>query len=293
MRPNAWTSFRDFLQAQFCYLMFITPLHFPLEKKYREFAKMACEFMDMKRHKLIHEEYPRPYVLHHFLSKSPSPTPHKKILITHGWMSRAAYMVRLIKALHHEGYEVYALDFPAHGESKGIQLHWIDAVAIIKHTLNTYGPFYGIIGHSFGGSMLLNALNLAGQFTDWQLDHKPERAVLIASPTQMRFPVKALARRFKLTGAAYLHFRQLIYQQAAINIKHIGLRQFIAQKPQTHFLCIHGEEDATVHPKQSIDFCLQYKSAELSLLARADHVSVLMDERVERRICDFLASYKS
>lgn len=56
-------------------------------------------------------------------------------------MSRAAYMVRLIRLLHKEGYEVYAIDFPAHGEAKGIQLPWTDAIAIIKETINQFGIF--------------------------------------------------------------------------------------------------------------------------------------------------------
>lgn len=285
MMTNSLTYIRDLLHAQFCYQMFITPIHLPIEKKYREFAKMACEFMEGRRSEVIHQELPRHHVLHRFIPdhiENP-----KKILITHGWMSRAAYMVRLIRALHQQGYEVYALDFPAHGEAKGVQLPWTDAVAILKETINKHGPFYGVIGHSFGGSMLLNTLNLAGQLPEWQLDYKPERAVLIASPTQMRSPVNSIARRFKLSGHGYLQLRQLIHQQAEIDLKCIRLRHFISQKPDTQFLCIHGEQDSTINPKESIVFCNQYSNAKLSLLPEADHVSVLMDERVEQQIGEF------
>lgn len=138
--------------------------------------------------------------------------------------------------------------------------------------------------------MLLNTLNLAGQLPEWQLHNKPERAVLIASPTHMRSPVNSIARRFKLTGHGYLQLRQLIRQQAEIDINLIRLRHFTMQNPDTSFLCIHGEQDSTIDPRESVNFCQQYKNANLSLLPDADHVSVLMDERVEKLVCDFLDS---
>lgn len=75
-----------------------------------------------------------------------------------------------------------------------MQLPWTDAVAILRDTINQYGPFYAVIGHSFGGSMLLNTLNVSGQLPDWQLKYKPECAILIASPTQMRSPVNRIAK---------------------------------------------------------------------------------------------------
>lgn len=286
MITTSLTHVKDILHAQFCYQIFITPLHLPIEKEYRNFAKLACEFMEGKRTEVIHQEYPRHHVLHHFIPEKNSKA--KKILITHGWMSRAAYMARLIDTLHQQGYEVYALDFPAHGEAKGLQLPWIDAVAVLKETINQHGPFYGVIGHSFGGSMLLNTLNIAGQFPEWELKHKPERVVLLASPTQMRNPVNHVAKKLKLSGHGYLQLRNLIQQQAKMNLNRVSLRYFVSQMPNIPFLCIHGELDETISPKESVLFCQTYQNADLCLLPNVNHVTVLMDERVERSVSDFL-----
>lgn len=277
---------RDVLHAQFCYQVFITPIHLPIEKEYRSFARLACSIMEDSRSEVIHEQTPRHHVLHRFIPEAEAN--NKKILITHGWMSRAAYMVRLINSLHHKGYEVYALDFPAHGEAKGLQLPWTDAVAVINKTLNDHGPFYGVIGHSFGGSMLLNTLNLAGQLPELRLNHKPERAVLIASPTQMRGPINHVAKKLKLSGNGYLLLRHLMQGQAKINLNRVHLNHFVSQMPNIPFLCIHGELDKTVNTRESIRFCRTYQNADLRILSDADHVSVLMDARVERLVCDFL-----
>lgn len=284
MFTNPLTVMKDFLHAQFCYQLFITPLPLPLEKEYQDFAQRACEFIITKRTRLIDCQTPRHHVIHHFAQN----TPHaKKILITHGWMSRAAYMVRLIRYLHQQGYEIYALDFPAHGEAKGLQLTWTDSVMILKETLNNLGPFYAVIGHSFGGSMILNTLNLANQFAEWQINTLPERAVLIASPTNMRTPVSKLARRLKLSGNGLLLLKKVIQQRSKTSISHLNFRH-LASKATTPILCIHGTDDITIAPKESIAFCQHYPHASLALLSGVDHVGVLIDKRVEKMVNNFL-----
>ncbi|WP_058502970.1 alpha/beta hydrolase [Legionella israelensis] len=280
------TEARNFLHAQLCYQLFITPLHLPVEKQYRHFASRACEYFEDKRSEAIHQQYPRHHIIHHF-AQAHRPQA-KKILIAHGWMSRAAYMIRLTHTLHQQGYDVYIPDFPAHGEAKGFQLPWTDAVLILKNIINQFGPFYAVIGHSFGGSMLLNTLNLAGQLPDWQLKYTPERFILIASPTRMRSPVHRLARRFKLNGAGFQCLRDVIYQQADIDPRLVRLQNFLVQGRTIPFLCIHGEKDLTVHPKESIIFCRNYHHGELKMLKDATHVSVLLDERVEQHASEFL-----
>lgn len=286
MFANKLTEFRDFLHAQLCYQLFITPIHLPIEKEYRDFARRACRFFVENRSRIIKFDTPRHHVIHHFAQVK---NPHaKKILLAHGWISRAAYMARLIRALHWQGYQIYALDFPAHGEAKGVQLPWTDAVSILKQTLNRLGPFYAVIGHSFGGSMLLNTLNLASQFPEWSLDIEPERVVLISSPTRMRTPVCQMARRLKLSAKGFFFLRGLFRQHAITELKNLDFRHYINQS-KTPFLCIHGEDDDSIMPIESSIFCEQYPHASLALLPGANHVSVLIDERVENRVCQFLA----
>lgn len=285
MLANSLTEFKDFIHAQLCYQLFITPIHLPIEKQYRDFAHKACEFFLEKRTEAIDCDTPRHHVIHHFASINHSQA--KKVLIAHGWMSRAAYMVRLVHALNQQGFDVYALDFPAHGEAKGVQLPWTDAVLLLKQILNNFGPFYAVIGHSFGGSMILNTLNLASQFSEWRIDSEPERVVLIASPTRMRTPVGKLARRFKLSGKGLRQLREVFRQHAMTDLKRLDFRHYISHA-KTPFLCIHGEEDESITPTESTIFCQQYPHAYLALLPGADHVSVLMDERVEKTVCQFL-----
>lgn len=277
----------DTIQALISYQLFITPLPGSIGKEYQSFAERACRFIAKNRTTVIRGTHPRPYIIHQFAQLN---NPHaKKILITHGWMSRAAYMVRFIRALHYQGYDVFALDFPAHGEAKGWQLPWIDAVTIIRDTINHYGPFEGLIGHSFGGSMLLVTLILSNELLEWRLKQTPNSAVLLASPTSFRMPVFSLARRLGLNSSALKQLKKVISEKAKTELKTINFRRLI-DACHIPILCIHGKEDLTVNPQESIRFCQEYPHASLTLFPEMDHVEVLIDERVEKRVCHFLGT---
>lgn len=286
MTVSSLTQILDGIHAYISYQILITPLRLPLIKKYRDFSRKACESLEQERSTLIRKQTPLHYVLHRFTPVINGNA--KKILIAHGWMSRAAYMIRWIQVLYQQGYEIYALDFPGHGDAKNAQLTCIDAISIMREVINIHGPFYGIIGHSFGGLASLNTLSLATQLPEWQLNYYPERVVLVAAPTSMRGLIGSIARRLRLSQKAYLQLLQRFTQCTVIDPKRIELSKFIAQSYNIPFLCIHGEHDETVSLKEPRIFCSKYKNATLSILANADHVSVLMDKRVEALISEFL-----
>jgi pimeloyl-ACP methyl ester carboxylesterase len=135
--------------------------------------------------------------------------------------------------------------------------------------------------------MLLNALNLANQYPEWQINYEPEHVILMAAPTRMRTPVGRLARQLKLNSNGYLLLKKIFREQTNIDLKHLDFHRYTSSS-KTPFLCIHGEDDRSITPEESILFCQHYPHAVLSLLPGVDHESILVDERVERMICDFL-----
>lgn len=284
MLTSKLKDLRDFFHAQFCYHLFVTPVGAPIEKQYRKIAMLACEYLQNERTEVLEYLKPRPHVIHRFSQANPNA---KKILILHGWMSRAAYMARLIRALHQKGYDIYALDFPAHGDAKGMQLPWTDAAKLVKEIINTKGPFYGIIGHSFGGSMVLSTLNIANRYNDWEIKHMPEKVILLASPTRLRTPLLPMARQFKLSKKGYLNLRKIFLKKTVIDLREIGFHHYV-KGGNIPVLCVHGEDDIVIPPVDSLAFCQQYPHGMLSIMPGVDHVNILFDERVADKITVFL-----
>lgn len=104
------------------------------------------------------------------------------VLLVHGWTGRAAFMSAFIEPLRAAGFDVVALDLPGHGLSSGRRLHLPLGVAALHAAQATFGPFQGLVAHSFGGA-------IATSFVAGAVPRFPaapvDRLVLIASPSSM------------------------------------------------------------------------------------------------------------
>lgn len=82
-----------------------------------------------------------------------------RALLVHGWGGAAAQMTAFVEPLRSLGFQVIALDLPAHGRSAG-------SVASVKHfepciaqAAGTYGNMQAVIAHSLGASAVTFALS--------------------------------------------------------------------------------------------------------------------------------------
>lgn len=268
------------VHAWFCLHVSNIPLPYPIPKQYKSKLKLAEDHLLKIRHKRITQQTPRPHVIHVF---KPDGTSKGKILVTHGWMSRSVYMMGIIDALHRAGYTVYALDFPAHGESKGIQVKWFESVQTITEAQKNFGPFDAAIGHSYGGSMLLCAFCLADYFHVTQFS----KIALIAAPTTVTSPIKRAARRLKLNRYSYRLFRQWMHSEHNIDVK--LLKPYDKAKAgNTKFLAIHGENDTIIPTQESIRFCHSNPNAKLRLEPDLNHNNVLFSDQTYQDLLSFI-----
>ncbi len=104
------------------------------------------------------------------------------VALIHGWTGRAAFMSAFVEPLNAAGFDVVALDLPGHGHSSGRTLHVPLGIAALQALHWEFGPWTGIVAHSFGGA-LANVLVAGGvpRFPAIAV----ERMVLIATPSSM------------------------------------------------------------------------------------------------------------
>ncbi len=74
----------------------------------------------------------------------------KKIFLAHGFNSNAARWRILCNMLLKEGYQVIALDVPAHGNSDWSRVNGILYAQVIQQVINQFKPNI-VVGHSFAG----------------------------------------------------------------------------------------------------------------------------------------------
>lgn len=90
-------------------------------------------------------------------------TGSRKILLTHGWSSKAAdFSALLEELLKLEDLEIIAFDAPGNGSSPAELSNLILYIEAIKKIINQYGAPSTVIGHSLGAMANVIALQQAG-----------------------------------------------------------------------------------------------------------------------------------
>lgn len=108
--------------------------------------------------------------------------PSETVFVVHGWGSRTEHMLPIIEALRAAGRAVVAIDLPGHGASSGRKLNMAIAVEAVDAAWRQFGPFATMIGHSFGGAVIVNAA--AGSVAHVPA-RKPDRLLTISAPNSL------------------------------------------------------------------------------------------------------------
>lgn len=125
------------------------------------------------------------------------------VLVVHGWASRSEHMLAIIDGLRQSGRPVVAIDLPGHGRSSGRTLTVPMGVQAVEAAWARFGPFETMIGHSFGGVVIVNAAQGSVRNIPAM---RPEKLVLIAAPASIPKLFAAVGAFFGLSRLAQAAF---------------------------------------------------------------------------------------
>lgn len=160
----------------------------------------------------------------------------KKVLILHGFESRAYNFDAYIKPLTKKGFEVIAIDAPAHGNSEGKRLILPDYIDTIRLVEEKFGPFTGIMGHSFGGL----ALGLYLENIPHTMD---KRIALIAPATETTTAIDSFFRFLQLGKELRTAFDEHIRNISGKDPAFYSLKRVLPLQSKHRFLWVHDLED--------------------------------------------------
>lgn len=201
--------------------------------------------------------------------------PHK-ILLMHGWESRATQMYSIAEPLVAAGFEVIAIDAPLHGKSAGTKANPL----VFAHTIHTanqaLGPFYGAIGHSMGAAALAIAKSKGADLG---------RYVLISSPACLYDTLYAFAKFMGLSEKCTQLFIQYVEAEVGEPSKALD----VGNAMQDHAACmlIHSKDDLEV-PYTSM-LAIKNKSSQTRVFSadKLGHRKIVRDESITNLIKDF------
>ena len=208
-----------------------------------------------------------------------------RVLVVHGWGSRAAYLAALTEGLVAAGHEVVALDLPGHGASRGRTLTLPMAVCAIDAAWQRFGGFDYFCGHSFGGASLACA---ASGLVPSVPAHRPRRLVTIGSPSEMTWLFKDLGRLLKLDPKAQVALEDHVERIAGAPLSAFDAANG-AGRLNVPMLVVHAEDDKEVAASHARRYAASGPNVTLEWANGFGHRRIVSAELVIGRIVDFLA----
>jgi pimeloyl-ACP methyl ester carboxylesterase len=204
------------------------------------------------------------------------------VLLVHGWISHAARMADLIRALRQRGFRVVAFDAPAHGRSGGTQADMHGFRAAIQTVIASCGPVHGVLAHSFG------ALSTAS----WLAEHRPatvRAAVLVGMMRDLGYIFESFTQALALRPTVSARFRELIRERYGAYPEEVSTGEMV-RRLHLPVLLVHGAADDVVPSAHAHVVVKELRDGQLLIAPDLGHGAPLRDPATVRQIVNFLGS---
>lgn len=200
-----------------------------------------------------------------------------RILAVHGWEGRASQFRGLGERLAARGYQLIAIDAPAHGRSAGAEANPIVFADALVEAAAEIGPLHAVVGHSMGGAAALLAQSRGLRVA---------RSVAIAAPAALSDVLKRMSRHVGLPARAAKRFFAQMQRHAGEPVEGIDVTALAAVHGAA--LVVHDRDDLVI-PFADGERIARTLQAELVETHGLGHKGVLRADAVLDRIAIFLA----
>jgi len=205
-----------------------------------------------------------------------------KILILHGFGSAAHNFHQYVSGFAGKGYQVLAVDAPAHGSSEGSTINAMQYCQVIGEIIKVYGPINGFLAHSLGGLAL--SLALENVATD-----KNTKVVFIAPATET---VTAINDAFKFLQindeGIRKEFDNIIFDISGHATEWFSMKRAL-ENCKADILWIHDEDDDVTPLKDALLVkAAAHKNINFVITKGLGHRKIYRDAAIKNMVEDFL-----
>ncbi|HAD96138.1 MAG TPA: alpha/beta hydrolase [Cryomorphaceae bacterium] len=201
-----------------------------------------------------------------------------RVLLVHGWSGRGTQFFKLIEELLEKKFHVFAINAPAHGDSKQKKTHLFEFVDAIEIMVSQFAQFSLAIGHSLGGMAIFNAL---------ERNLSAEKIVIIGSPANIQNVVLDFCDRLQVSHKIGHRIIERIEKNYHMSSEEAST-DFLANKYNPPGLIIHDVDDLDIDINNAYDLQERWPNANLVVTEGKGHRKILMDIKVIDTIVGFL-----
>ncbi len=219
------------------------------------------------------------------MAVEPGMPARKRVLLVHGWTGRALVMGAFVQPLRDAGFDVVALDLPAHGESEGKILNLALGAKALQAVADIVGGFDAAITHSFGGPVTLLAVEGGAPLA------KPmpvQHLVLIAAPNSLGEITRSFGAIVGLNEGSQRAMEGEVLRIAGRPIGVFRCDTFAA-KIGVPTLVIHDEDDAELPIANAEAIVTAAPTAILMRTSKLGHRKIIFAPNVIKATVAFLS----
>ncbi|MFC4720747.1 alpha/beta fold hydrolase [Geojedonia litorea] len=201
----------------------------------------------------------------------------KTILLAHGWESNSARWKPLVFKLKNKGFNIIALDAPAHGYSKNNSFNAILYSDYINVVAQRFQPEI-IIGHSVGG--------MAAVFCQNKYKLKSvQKLILLGAPSEFKNILKRYTDMLGYNERIVNQLNSIIIERFGNDPNNYSTAKYL-ESINSQGLIIHDEDDDVIPYTEAIQIKQSFKNSKLITTKGLGHS--LNNETVASFISDFI-----
>lgn len=199
-------------------------------------------------------------------------TGSKKIVLTHGWSSKALDFVDLINALRNlPNVQIIAFDAPGNGSSEGDLSNLLLYVEALKAIFAEYGAPDVLIGHSLGVMANVMAINDSGVL--------PGKLISLTPLVKLKENFIATMDGIGIDKAVQEEFFQQFRVKFSNRFSYFNLTTLYKYSSELPHYLIYDEDDAIAPFSYLKDFIAVHTSVESVPYNGAGHERILKNEQ--------------
>lgn len=167
------------------------------------------------------------------------------VLLAHGWESHAGRWRKIAPPLVQAGFQVVALDAPAHGRSAGRRFTMVRYADVLRALLQRLGPVHALVAHSVGGAAGIWAMGTVSPAL------RPQKAVILASFSHLQTIMDGARQKVGASDTLMEAMDAEIERVTGARIAHYSLTRQAEKLGEVDALLIHDRKDRVTAVQES------------------------------------------
>ena len=207
----------------------------------------------------------------------------RKVLLLHGWQSRGTALRGFVPGLIEKGFEVIALDAPAHGESDGKACSVRLYAEAVEAVVAKYPEISSVISHSIGSVTWMYYSSFINPA------FKLERLIMMAAPDSFENIVNNAIRMFGLSGKLKNLFMEEVFDHFNItDAEDFSLSGKLGQVNINEVYVIHDEEDRLIPMRRATYIIEHISQSHLYITKGFGHFRLVKNPVVMQKVLDLV-----